>query len=87
MNHGLPGNWFLAGWSAVPCLAIPFEANLHSLANLGQSQQNLPPGWDRDQELQVLQAKHQGPGLRGELCVLPQHRCDQNCKTMQVLCA
>lgn len=55
--------WSAAGWGAVPCPALPLEAHLHSLANLGQSQQNLSSGWDPDQELQVLQAKHEGSGL------------------------
>ena len=55
--------WTSAGWSAVPCPALPPKAHLHSLTHLGQSQQNLPSSWDPDQELQVLQAEHKGSGL------------------------
>lgn len=55
--------WSAAGWSAVPCPALSFEAYLHSLTDLGQSQQNFPSGWDPDPELQVLQAKHTRFGL------------------------
>lgn len=55
--------WLAAGGSAVPCLALPPEAHLYPLTDLGQSQQNLPSSWDPDQELQVLQAEHQGFGL------------------------
>lgn len=54
INHNPNSQWSAAGGGSVPCLTLPPEAHLYPLTNLGQSQQNLPSGWDPDQELQVL---------------------------------
>ena len=54
-----------AGWCRIPQPALPSEADLYAISNMGQSQQDLPPSWHSDQELQILQAQHTWSRLRG----------------------
>lgn len=38
----------LAGWCRVPESALPSEADICAIPNMGQSQQDFPLGWNTD---------------------------------------